>query len=135
MTENSYDVGAVPSPNDSTDDGGFGDAAFTVLKFALTSASRRLSVATFALDVVGALINNGESDDGSVQEYQWSCSPPNVCEAAHFCHLIVRGQDGYAKANVDVYECSVADEGNVNNNHSWNIYVDPFNGGTTSVDA
>lgn len=135
VTDNSYDVGAVPSPNGSTDDNGYADAAFTVIKAALSSASKTFSVATVALDVVGSLINNGEADSGAVQEYQWDYSPPDVCEAAHFSHFIIRGQSGFAKANVDVNEYSVADAGNVNNSHTWNLYVDPFDGGTTSVDA
>ena len=48
---------------------------------------------------------------------------------------MIRGHDDYAKANVNVYEYSVADAGNVNNSLSWSIHVDPFNGGIQSLDG
>jgi hypothetical protein len=134
VTDNSYDVGAVPSPNDSTDSG-FGDAAWTAIKFALTAESQKLSIASTAADVVYHLLNNGESDSGDLQEYAWPYGSPFPCEAAHYCHFIIRGHDDYAKANVNLYEYSVADAGNVNNSMTWELRVDPYDGGIQSIDG
>ncbi len=60
---------------------------------------------------------------------------PFPCEAAHYCHFIIRTHEGYAEANVNLYEYSVADAGNVNNNMTWGLRVDPHNGGIQSIDT
>jgi len=132
VTGNSYDVGAVPSPEGSSDSG-FGDAAYTVLTFAISSASAPFSIGTAAAEVAAELLNNNESDsDESIKDYSWTYTSSRPCEVAHYCHWLIRPYESYTNASVKVYEDSTTDMGSVRPQITWDIFVDPY--GNTNID-
>ena len=126
-TNNPYDVGAAPPPNESDSDlGQYGDEAFTAVQLILSRYNPKVAIGLTAAELAYQLLDNDESEqDSDPITYQWNYNEEK-CEAENYCHFIVRPHDDHriAEVTVDMYASSAFSS--TGGDLYFDLYVDPY---------